>query len=269
MQPPSRLPGSIPGVTFGGIALPSSDFQAVRDGRRAPMFYVDVDLSTARSFAAGTQLNLALAANFLYIDQRLNSGVAAIHFQDQNQGATPVTMFPGALWKIPFTQLGLENTAQAGQTIRLIYGVDVDALPISAAGVTVLNALNINDQVNSVCQTVISGISPAVGTNVTTLLAIASNTNGARVRSWYLLSIAGVGGLHNGLITASAVAPVSQNSQANCVILGFIGNSTTTPVISQENTLGRAIPAGWGIFCTDVATVATAVRTAGISFELL
>lgn len=145
MQTPPRLPGNIPGVTFGGIALPSSDFQAVRDGRRAPMFYVDVDLSTARSFAAGTQLNLALAANFLYVDQRLNSGVAAIHFQDQNQGATPVTMFPGALWKIPFTQMGLENTAQAGQSIRLIYGVDIDALPISAAGVTILNPVSVID----------------------------------------------------------------------------------------------------------------------------
>lgn len=259
----------IPGVDFPGFGVPGSDFNAVRDGRRGQLFYVDVDLSTARSIAAGTQALLPIGANFIYIDQRLNSGIATLHFQDQNLGSTPVTVFPGALWRVPFTQLGIENTAQPGQTLRIIYGVDVDALPISAAGVTVLNAINVNDQVNPVCQTAISGISPAVGTNVTTLLAIASNPNGARVRDWYLLSIAGAGGIHNALITASAVAPVSQNSQANCVILGFVANATTSTIISQEATLARAIPPNWGIFCTDVATVAPAVRTAGISFELL
>lgn len=136
---------NIPGVYFNGIAQPSDDFQAVRSGARSMPLQFDVDLASARTFAAGTQANIELAGNFLYVDQKANSGNCTVHFQDQNDRAVSVTLLPGMLWRVPFTKIAIENTAQAGASMRFIYGVDIDALPISAAGVTVLNAISIVD----------------------------------------------------------------------------------------------------------------------------
>ena len=130
---------------FPGIRKPSTDFGAVRNQLQSRPFYIDVDLSAARSLSAGTQLVLPISGNFFYIDQKPNSGVAFVHFEDIAPGSTPVGIYPGAAFAVPFTQISIENVAQSGLSIRIIYGTDVNFIPSNAAGVSVLNSISVVD----------------------------------------------------------------------------------------------------------------------------
>lgn len=129
---------------FGNPVLssPSIDFRSVRDQRRASLFYYDLDLSTARSASALTALLLNVSGNVVYIDADPSGGNALIHFQDGNydRGPVPVYASPGAIFNVPFTQLLIENTAQAGKKLRIVYGVDVDFQPGSVAQVAITGA---------------------------------------------------------------------------------------------------------------------------------
>ena len=129
----------------GYLARARTNFGQVRSGQIAlPRFY-DVDLSTARSIAAKTALQLPMSGNFLYIDQKKNSGIATIHLEDVTPGSLGLTVFPGAAFLVPFTQIALENDAQPGLTLRMVYGTDVSFSPSNTAGVSVLNSVSIVD----------------------------------------------------------------------------------------------------------------------------
>lgn len=110
------------------LYVPSTDFREVRDGRRSGLFWYDVDLSAARSISAGTAQAINIAGNSFYIDADPNGGYAKVHFQDTNLDRPNVGLYcaSGTIFKIPFTQLLIENVAQVGKTLRIFYGVDVD-----------------------------------------------------------------------------------------------------------------------------------------------
>lgn len=258
-----------PAPAFPGWSRPSIDFQRVRDGRLVQPLYVDVDLGVARSIAAGTAAVLQISGNFLYVDQRQNTGFGSVHFEDVNPQSTPVTIFAGALWKNPFTKIAIENTAQPGQTLRLIYGVDLDALPISAAGVTVLNAINVNDLIAANCQRIFNTLSPGAGTTVTNIVATATNPNGLVVREIHLGIAAGAGGTIESLLIAAAAAPANRNSAAAQVALLGASSGSTTLSSTPTLTLNRKIPATWGIWTVDVVGVAAAARNLDLSIEVL
>lgn len=115
---------------FPGIEAPSVDLDAVRDGRRAPMMFIDVPLDTVFGIATGDPVILPISGNSFYIDQDTTVvGTATVHFQDTNIGSKSVPIFAGAgfIAKVPFTQILIENnTAQAGKVLRIVYGVDID-----------------------------------------------------------------------------------------------------------------------------------------------
>lgn len=120
---------------FPGITAPSIDFEYVRDQRRATLLYYDIDLSTSRSMAAGTQLTLPLVGNSFYVDaDTANGGNAIARFQDSvSSGVAPVFCGPGFIARVPFTQVTFENAAQNGKRLRVFYGVDVDFQPGSVS----------------------------------------------------------------------------------------------------------------------------------------
>lgn len=121
---------------FKGMRGPRTDFESVQNDLQTLPFYYDVDLTNARSIASGTALQLPITGNVLYIDQVTSTGSARIAFQDNSfAGVTPITCFPGFIAKIPFTQLQIENDAQPGLRIRIIYGTDLDFTPAIGAGV--------------------------------------------------------------------------------------------------------------------------------------
>jgi len=135
-NPHSTLAAGIPpGVTFPGFREPIANFDTVRELLQTRPLAVDIDLSTARSFAANTALKLPIAGNSFFIDQKPNSGYATCYVQDENsQGNTPITIYPGAVLRVPFTYLVFENVAQPGLSLRVVYGVDLDFVPALSAG---------------------------------------------------------------------------------------------------------------------------------------
>jgi hypothetical protein len=147
--PPAIGGGSATELGFPGISKPTSDLQAVRDGRRSTLLGYLVDLSIARSFAAGSALLLPIAGNVFMSDPLFDltgvsqSGIARVHFQDENFNpvGTYVTALPSAIYKVPFTQVAIENYAQAGKFLYIVYGVDVDLVPGASQQVqaTILN----------------------------------------------------------------------------------------------------------------------------------
>lgn len=130
---------------FPGIARPSTNFPEVRSKLRTLPLYIDVPLDTARvatngqtdstADTSGKALVLPINANFLYVDQKSNSGFVTVHFQDDaSAGVTPITVYPGFIARLGFTKLIVENTAQVGKTMRFLYGVDLDFLPAGVYG---------------------------------------------------------------------------------------------------------------------------------------
>jgi len=258
---------------FPGVSRPSSDFPAVRSELRAPPMYRDIDLSVARSLLAGTALRLTIAGNMIYIDQKGNSGYAVLHVQDDaSVGNTPITVFPGFLARLPFTELILENVAQTGQVLRIIYGTDMDFQPIPGGGVSVLNALNINDQVDSVCQVIRVEGSFAVGSNqVTVVLAAATNPRGFVLRHAHMLLQSNVAGLLGQSIIAALTAPVlTIGSQTNAHVISYSDSTAGVIQVVDTGFCQRRFPAGWGVWVINTVTVGAAVQTlARVSLEIL
>lgn len=132
MRPPQNTGANDvkPQPIFAGFQRPSVDMDAVRDGRRAPLLYLDVPLDSTFTIAAGNPVVLPLSGNSFYIDQDTSIvGNATVHFQDTNlqQSSAPIYVGAGFIAKVPFTQLLIENkVAQAGKKLRIIYGTDVD-----------------------------------------------------------------------------------------------------------------------------------------------
>lgn len=133
----------LPAPKFTGLAAPSVGFDPSRQQLRSMPFVYDVDLSTAR--AAGSMLALPIAGNTFYIDQKQNGGTARVHFQDQTPSSAGITVYPGFLARLPFTQIAIENDAQPGVTMRIVYGTDLSFTPTSAAGVSLLNPVSVID----------------------------------------------------------------------------------------------------------------------------
>jgi hypothetical protein len=164
---------------------PSTDFRAVRDGRNAQIFYIDVALDNARSVAAGTALVLNVAGNSFYCDANPLDGNCSIHFQDTNfdKGPLPLYVSPGTIFNIPFTQILLENGAQAGKRVRLAYGIDVDFQPGSVSQIAVTNAGGFTS-IRAEASTGNYKATAAMAANVAeAIFAPASNPNGAIILS--------------------------------------------------------------------------------------
>lgn len=126
----------------------SNQFQMARDGRLSMPLYYDVDLSVKRddNDPLFPPLVLNIAANSFFVDQDVaNGGIATVTFQDTSFGATaaPFTVSPGFTTKITFTQIKIENAAQAGKKLRFFYGVDLSFDPGQSGVVTLAGGVSI------------------------------------------------------------------------------------------------------------------------------
>ena len=201
------MPTQMPVANFPGIRRPSLDFQDVRDGRRSTPFYVDVDLSTARSIAAGTQLVLPIAGNSFYADPVVDSsgnaigGVAVVHFQDTtlNPQGTPFTVYSQFIAQVPFTQVLIENPAQTGKRLRIIYGVDVDFRPGINAQVNITNTVTTTSGGQAYGAKFSSTTALAAGATEN-IFAVGANANGVIVHDGFVFC--GNGTTDLGSITA-------------------------------------------------------------------
>lgn len=251
-----------------GYRLPKTDFNAVRSGQATPPRFIDVDLTNARSLAAGTQMEIPLSGNVLYIDVKSSSGNATIRFEDTTNSGVPFTIYPGSVFPlIGYTKIGLENTAQPGMTMRLVYGVDQSFVPSNAAGVTLLNstlavtqsgvwtisgilgqlaqraagglnALAIADQ-GDVYATSYTANAGMTGNTAANVIAAASNTNGYRlVRASFHWS--GAVNYNNLIaILAKATAPATTIDGNGLASAGV--TFTNGPIASSDFNSARAV----------------------------
>jgi hypothetical protein len=263
-------PSTPPAPRFPAVLRPTSDFQAARDGRSTGPLYLDINLSTARSAAAGTALELNIAGNFVYFDQRPQSGLATLYIETDDRGSTPLSVFAGWKANVAFTRIFIENPAQPGLSLRLVYGTDLDLNPGQGAGVSVLNPVNTVDIVDQAVTTNYNSFNPGLGTVNTTILAPATNINGVRVRSAYMGLQAGVGGTINGLVYAAAAATFNFAANTNGVI-GFLFRVQNQAVLTEAAApdLRRQIPPGWGLFLATATSVAPGAAIICTSFEVL
>jgi hypothetical protein len=268
--------GDLPFRSRAALLSPSTDMQAVRDGRRSLPLYLEVDLSTARSIAANTHLLVSIAGNSFYCDPIIDSsgnpigGVATVHFQDQNLAApgTPFTVASQFIARVGFTQLLIENPAQAGKRLRIIYGIDVDFSP------------GINAQVSIAGTVGVAGVGNAYGTKFTSTAAIAAggtetvwapgtNVNGVILTQRNLLFIQ---------ITATGVPTeytIAHTSAPGAISTGDLIDVPSSYVILGANTwqlekrdVPLLIPSGKGLYGFNNAAAADLSRVASFLYTV-
>lgn len=163
---------------FPGVRVPTSDFRAVAtDLQTGPLMY-EVDLASARSIGAGTALILKIAGNALYVDQASDVGNGTLIFQDDSN-IRPARVFvaAGFNYRGPWTQLIIENTAQAGKTLRFFYGVDIDFQPGLNAQVQIAGTVAVQEQGIAYAAAFASSAALAAAT-AQNAIAAAANTGG-------------------------------------------------------------------------------------------
>lgn len=243
---------------FPGFALPGTDFAAVRDGRRAVPFYLPVDLSIARSIAAGTQLVVPLAGNSFYSDPVVDAtglpvgGVAVVHFQDANlnPAGTPFTVAPQFIARVPFTQLLIENPAQPGKRAVFIYGVDVDFTPGINAQVSISGAVGVRSLGQNYGAKFSSSASIGIA-GTEQVFAAAANLNGAIVHRAQVANLYAslVGGLVSCGLHAHTVAPAAV-TDGDLILIDsdMMHNGSASGSATGKIEMPLLVPAGRGIW---------------------
>lgn len=233
---------------------PNVGFDAVRDGRRAPIFYYDVDLSIARSKAAGTHLVVNIAGDSFAADLDPDfQGSATVYFQDTTiSGAAPAPVYiaPGQIINAPFTQLLIENKSQPGKRLRFFYGVGVDFQSSTSGQVTVAGTVSIIDGEKARTLTgtqfagsAISGATAGTYQNVQLWNPAGSGRN-LIVRNAAMNAInAGTNTLYHAP-ASNALANVVSNAIAN----KFVGNSTASVAEIRVQETGAINSLNGGIF---------------------
>lgn len=252
--PSPQLAGDIPAVGFPGFSAPLQDVQAVRDDRRSKPLTYTVDLSTARSFAAGTALILQLQGNVFYADPLYDlsgnsvAGIARVHFQDVNINPTGgfFTVQPQFICRLPFTQLAIENYAQAGKYLQITYGWDLDLEPGLSALVQISGTVNSALQPYSY-QAAYASITNLAANTPTTIFGPGANLNGATV--WDAEFWTGGAGFINAAFLAKTSAPASViDGDPIAISTTSSGNAATAGYQSGRIMRPVSIAAGKGLY---------------------
>jgi hypothetical protein len=121
-----------PAGHFPGVRTPATNFQAVQNALQTLPLGETFDLAAAHSTSSAIERDIS--GNFFYVDQAPNGGYATVTFNDKTRaGAISFTAFPGAVFRIPFTSVRIENTAQPGLSLVCRWGVDIDIVPSMSA----------------------------------------------------------------------------------------------------------------------------------------
>lgn len=235
---------------FPGFRRPSSDFEAVKTDLQTGLLWKEFDLSTARSIAAGTAEIVKFAGNSIYIDKAADVGNATVIFQDDSNLLPPrVFVEPGFIARVPWTRLTIENSAQPGKVLRVFYGVDVDFVPGTSAGVQISGVVDVDVQPFPYA-TAYSSVTPLVGGVGVLVFSIGTNANGAIIWSCDMVSVyaAATANKRSALI-AFTTFPAVVNTQFP---LGYTRCDSGDPGATNEAygfSLGHPVyvPAGQGM----------------------
>lgn len=250
-----RAPANFPGLT-----PPSTDFEAVLDGMRSPLLMVDIDLSTARTFAANTALQLKITGNSFYIDQAPDVGNAYVIFEGVQDDTGPkirpaIYVQPGYVARVPFANVRIVNSAQAGKVLRIIYGVDVDFVPSLNGQIAISGTVNAINYGAAYASSYDSTTAMAANTP-DTVFTPAANTNGAIV--WAANAATGGAASVLGAYIAKSSAPANVLDGDVIHIEASQGAAYNTPIPMPNPVL---IAAGKGLYwITNTAEAGTMLR---------
>lgn len=252
---------------------PSTDFAAVRDGRNSLPLWMDIDLTTARSIGgtgANAALSINIAGNSFYVDQdTANVGNATVHFQDTNLGASSAPLFvsAGFIANVPFTQILIENTAQAGKRLRIFYGVDIDFQAGINASIAISGAVQVNNTLDQKIPMYESGIDYGASFKSSTLLAAntpetiftpAANVNGAIVWTASAFSLSG-GVTHAAFVAKNSAPATTIDGDVLSEHVAFVNTNHYACKISRAIKIGP----GKGLYyIPGYAETTTAIRMA-------
>jgi hypothetical protein len=243
------------------LQRPQVGFNAVRDGRRAPIFWYDIDLSTARSIAAGTAEILPLAGDSFYADlDPVNQGEAVVTFQDTNltSHGAPIFVTRGHIVNVPFTKLLIENAAQPGKRLRFFYGVGLDFKPGSSSSVSVSGEVSVIDGGKS--RTLAGQVFgmrsflPAVAGSLNGVMVWNQSTSGTNliVKSYLSNVPASVGFM---LASTAGWTPGSAPGGGASLIASKMAGGPAPFQVSLYYFQAPAMPGGVNIFGTALASV--------------
>lgn len=244
----------IPLNDFPGFENPSISLKETRTQLRTLPLFVDIDLSVARSSAAGTAQNLPIAGNSFYADQVYTTGVATVHFQDLTlKASTPLGVIAGFIARVPFTQLAIENAAQPGKILRIIYGIDIDFTAANASTVSVAgNVAIINSIASTTFYAVDSFQTPLGGAaGVKEIFPAAINTKGILIKySHIILSPTGDATLSKGALVAANTATLDLDftTSGSMIVLNHMRTRGTTEVYNSLFDVSTMIPPGFAIY---------------------
>lgn len=257
---------------------PSTDFNAVRDGRRSLPFWLDIDLTNARSIAAGSALAINIAGNSFYVDQdTTNVGNAIVHFQDTNLGnaSAPLFVSAGFIANVPFTQILIENAAQAGKRLRIFYGVDIDFQAGINASISISGTVNIGNAIASPAIVQDGGkrytntfyaSSALAAATAETIVAPGTNVNGIVVLTASADCFNAAGQLFS--LIAKTSAPVSVSDGDILAVGSFNGNSGGS-MSSLRLEAPIYVPPGKGLYFICLNADTTPVRSRQVVYRLL
>ena len=199
----------------------SQDFNAVRDGRRAPWYSYEIDLSIPRTDTpGGGALELPIAGNSFYVDRAPDVGNASVQFQDLSfdRSMLPIYCGAGFIANVLFTQVKFTNVAQPGKVLRIFYGVDVDFSPGTASEIILSGAIkNLNENASILGDGFIS--SPFSFSDIVAVdSSLTSGKNGYVSKITYTATTAGTFSYRVNSITSPAlgtVAGVNSNTYLN------------------------------------------------------
>jgi hypothetical protein len=244
---------------FPGFTAPTTDFGAVIDGRRSPPLIYELDLSSARDYGTNTAVQIRLTGNSFYIDQAPDVGNAYVVFEGVQDNTGPlirpaIYVQPGFVSRVPFANLWIANSAQAGKKLRIIYGTDIDFLPSLNGQIAISGEVNAIPYGMPFAASYESNTALAAATPETVFLA-AANTNGAII--WHASAGMQNAVTGNASYVAKATAPASVID--GDVILSQTANFVNGANMQLQNPV--EIPAGRGLFFISSVLESVALRS--------
>lgn len=169
-------------MSLRGIPNLSFSPDRLRDNSLAGLAFFPVDLSIARSGSSALQLT-NITGNVLYVDPGLPGSPQENAYATLFVNGSPLTVTGGFLLLTPFDDIKLENPAQPGKALRIVYGSDIGLTPGAFLNVLQTKSVeNIDYTRSSVYYFSDSSIANA------TIIASASNIGGVVIHRLHAVS---------------------------------------------------------------------------------
>lgn len=247
------------------FSRPTTDFNSVRDGRNAPDFYFDLDLSVRFDRL------INVAGNSFYCDANPADGDFVVYFQetDSQRGPTPFYASPGFIARIPFTQIRVVNqNAQVGKKARIVYGTDTDFQPGSVAKVSLEGSIQPETApLGAGFPQLLDLAAIPLGAGGVTIVTPGNNSRGIVVYGYSQAIVSAAAQWARVGLCANNGFPASIDSSS--ILIHGVTSINAVLVHGQEWSYKRLIPAGLGLYLVTDSPVAGGSTRGMCYFEVL